>query len=754
MSTRALIVVVLSCGIAGLGAIRPDSPTGHTNQDNPAPEVPQLLAFELTELDLPQAPGQAFSTTVPIEGQLYSLDLHPHSVRAADFQLLVDSGDGQLQPVEPRPPSTYRGTVRGFAGSRVSASFSGGRFSASIHFDDEDQWYVEPLSELIGPGGAAGVYAVYRNTDVLLPEERWCGTTDDMRAPDDGNGGGGGGSAALIGPDIVDLAADADVEFWQKNGSSVQNTMEDIETVINNVENLYDFYFNLVFEVTTIIVRTGDVSSDPYNQSECSALLGQFRSVWMSAPESSIRRDVAELFTGRTLSGCLGISYLSSVCNQSFHYSVVESRWPPLTNAGRTALSAHEIGHSFSAIHCNGDPDCKIMCATLGGCTGIITQFGSRSVEDVTAFAAGLGCLTELQRPPLLPFFDEFPTTSLDSAKWTYNDGGFVTSAAGNEPSPPNSLTLDSVGAGEYQDNEVRTNFLDLDGLDTAGVMVSYNTKHVGVESGETLSVEYWADTRWNLLERIISDGVNQTNFELWTYELTGMSPSPFHSEFRLRFRTDGDSSDDDWYIDDVFVGFDPPPNNDHCDNAQVITGEATAFSTIGATTDGVPETCSGGGGGTDFEDDVWFLYTADCFGFATFSLCNDADFDTRLAVYLLADCPPFTDLGCSDDAPGCGQTSELQVVVNDGLQYLVRVGSGVSGTEGEGTLTVTFVPLGSCCPCDCEDPTDGTVDVGDFLALLSQWGQPGTCDCEDPPDGAVDVGDFLQLLADWGDCP
>jgi hypothetical protein len=48
----------------------------------------------------------------------------------------------------------------------------------------------------------------------------------------------------------------------------------------------------------------------------------------------------------------------------------------------------------------------------------------------------------------------------------------------------------------------------------------------------------------------------------------------------------------------------------------------------------------------------------------------------------------------------------------------------------------------------------DGTVDVGDFLMLLAQWGNPGACDCEDPPDGVVDVGDFLAILAAWGLCP
>jgi hypothetical protein len=68
---------------------------------------------------------------------------------------------------------------------------------------------------------------------------------------------------------------------------------------------------------------------------------------------------------------------------------------------------------------------------------------------------------------------------------------------------------------------------------------------------------------------------------------------------------------------------------------------------------------------------------------------------------------------------------------------------------------TATIAVTGpTACPCDCEDPPDGTVDVGDFLALLAQWGTPGTCDCEDPPDGAVDVGDFLALLAAWGPCP
>jgi hypothetical protein len=101
-------------------------------------------------------------------------------------------------------------------------------------------------------------------------------------------------------------------------------------------------------------------------------------------------------------------------------------------------------------------------------------------------------------------------------------------------------------------------------------------------------------------------------------------------------------------------------------------------------------------------------------------------------------------------DAAGVTLTSTMMVrfTANDADPQSINE-AGVDGFEVR-SLSCETVP----CPCDCEDPPDGTVDVGDFLALLAQWGTPDTCDCEDPPDGAVDVGDFLALLATWGPCP
>ena len=59
---------------------------------------------------------------------------------------------------------------------------------------------------------------------------------------------------------------------------------------------------------------------------------------------------------------------------------------------------------------------------------------------------------------------------------------------------------------------------------------------------------------------------------------------------------------------------------------------------------------------------------------------------------------------------------------------------------------------VAACCPWDCMPPGDGLVNVSDFLAMLSQWGQVGeSCDFD---DNGVNVNDFLELLAAWGPCP
>ncbi|MHC4416115.1 MAG: FG-GAP repeat domain-containing protein [Planctomycetota bacterium] len=58
---------------------------------------------------------------------------------------------------------------------------------------------------------------------------------------------------------------------------------------------------------------------------------------------------------------------------------------------------------------------------------------------------------------------------------------------------------------------------------------------------------------------------------------------------------------------------------------------------------------------------------------------------------------------------------------------------------------------LGDACPWDCQATPDGVVGIADLLALLAQWGGPGSCAFD---GGPVGINDLLELLANWGQCP
>jgi hypothetical protein len=74
-------------------------------------------------------------------------------------------------------------------------------------------------------------------------------------------------------------------------------------------------------------------------------------------------------------------------------------------------------------------------------------------------------------------------------------------------------------------------------------------------------------------------------------------------------------------------------------------------------------------------------------------------------------------------------------------------------GSPTDLTVNTLGPAAGSPCPWDCADG-NGTVDVIDFLALLSEWGQAGSpCDLGLGVPG-VGIEEFLDLLSNWGDCP
>ncbi|MCH8210501.1 MAG: hypothetical protein IIB99_03920 [Planctomycetes bacterium] len=515
------------------------------------PVIPELLRYDLQALDLPATEQEHFTAEVRLGDQLQTLVLDPYTMRADDFQLLVQGEDGKLRDVEPPPPRTYRGIVQGEPLSRVSATLMDGQLWATVVQESGQVWYVQPLSELAVDGAPNASHVIYRGEDVV-PAEGVCGTDDILQLQ--GNLGdlpAGGGSATGTGLQTTDIAFDADREFFLLNGSSVPATVADIESVMAKLEDVYERDTDITYEITVMVIRTSE--PDPYSSTDPFTLLTQFRNTWNTAPESSIRRDVAQLFTGKNLNGTVvGIAWVGTVCNVgAFGYSLVQSRFS-FNSDLRAGLSAHELGHNWNALHCSGG-SCHIMCAGIGGCGGVFgtnLKFAPVSINAIVNFRNSRFCLFE--QPPTLvpPFFDDFPNNTVNTDNWTYNFGAFVTSSGVNEPSEPRSLTLDG-NAGLYQKDEIRTGFIDMVGQ--TGSVLSYFTEHIGVEAGESLVVEYWALNRtWKILNVINSDGVNQNEYDFWSHDLPA---DAMHDEFRVRFRTTVNASNDDWYVDDVFVG-------------------------------------------------------------------------------------------------------------------------------------------------------------------------------------------------------
>jgi len=157
-----------------------------------------------------------------------------------------------------------------------------------------------------------------------------------------------------------------------------------------------------------------------------------------------------------------------------------------------------------------------------------------------------------------------------------------------------------------------------------------------------------------------------------------------------------------------------PPmgPENDFCENAIEIILDADDFaqldfSTVGASTDSptyeetfdcfdVPN------GETNVFNDIWYTWTATFSGFAAFSNCSMANFDSRIAVYgpdenCMPD--PFALVGCSDDGidedgNNCTNfTSRAVFPVVEGSTYLMSIGGWSSSGAGFGMVTLERVP-------------------------------------------------------------
>lgn len=320
-----------------------------------------------------------------LDGRPVQLLLSPHSVRGADMKVYTVDEYGIRTEVPVPPANTYRGSLKGVKGSKVAASLNEeGQLKAWIQVSDEI-WAVQPLA---ASNVAPDLHVVYRSDDVI-PANRTCGADEDPfeHMP---YGVSGDFKPAILGEiPIALIAFDSDFEYFLRNGSSVANVIADINAIMNAINLIYMNETGIVHAIGTIFVRTG---ADPYFTTSPNGILSEFRNEWITN-QAEVPRDVAHMMTGKDLDGStIAIAFQSAVCNFDIGYGVSQSQF--ISNfALRVALTAHQLGHNWSAGHCDGDIDCAIMCSSILGCTGVLNQFGTRSTNSIINWANSVMCL-------------------------------------------------------------------------------------------------------------------------------------------------------------------------------------------------------------------------------------------------------------------------------------------------------------------------------------------------------------------------
>ena len=218
-------------------------------------------------------------------------------------------------------------------------------------------YYFEPLRNY-SPDAAASELAVYRRSDIVDDAIGICGTTLAHRIGDAREFAALQVTELAAGSYSAEVATEADYEYvtWC-GGSAAANA--DILDIMNQVSGIYETDLGISLQVS--YQHTWTTASDPYNSTEASGMLDEFRNHWNSN-FYSVSYDIAHMWTGKDMEGStVGIAYLGVVCSmRSYGYGISQK----FSSApGKYVLSAHEIGHNFGASHTDQasppQPDCS-----------------------------------------------------------------------------------------------------------------------------------------------------------------------------------------------------------------------------------------------------------------------------------------------------------------------------------------------------------------------------------------------------------
>ncbi len=185
-----------------------------------------------------------------------------------------------------------------------------------------------------------------------------------------------------------------------------------------------------------------------------------------------------------------------------------------------------------------------------------------------------------------------------------------------------------------------------------------------------------------------------------------------------------------------------PPPSNDECLTATVITGNGPfPYNNLFATP--TTNTAPGSACQSSQSKDIWYAWTSMGAGSVTVDTCGGPTWDSVITIYTGA-CGSLTEIACDDD--GCvtpALASMVSFTASCTTTYYIRISSFSSTTGASGMFNLT-------APGNTDTDGDGTPDCTDGCPNDPLKIAPGICGC-----GVSDVDTDGDGTADCNDgCP
>lgn len=317
--------------------------------------IEQYTTITVNATEIKERVSRAEEISPSLVGRTYPLRLTLNNMRSAGFKAMIERDNGSIEVALP-PPSTYKGDVVGRVTSRVALTITDSWVAGYVSV--EEAWiFIEPL-RWYDPTADALTHFAYRtsDTDFALDD-----SGDALPIPKDSQGSSlvaslssGRGRVAPTSHVYstvlyADILPDGDPEFYDINPSDWSQRQT---AVLNAVDTIFDGQIDIQFN---IVAQHVWAAGGPLTSTRSSTLLRQFRDAWepVTYPPWT-PRDLAFLFTGKDLDGLtIGRAWLGGL-GTSYHYSLAQQVPGGNYDASlyqRIVLSAHEIGHTFNAIH-------------------------------------------------------------------------------------------------------------------------------------------------------------------------------------------------------------------------------------------------------------------------------------------------------------------------------------------------------------------------------------------------------------------